>query len=64
MPRDGERIPALAALFDRVRARNATQVRFNIETKLDPARPDETAAPDLMVRSLLAEIDKAGMGRA
>ncbi|VTU23027.1 glycerophosphodiester phosphodiesterase [Variovorax sp. RA8] len=62
VPRDGERIPALAALFDRVRARNATQVRFNIETKLDPARPDETAAPDLMVRSLLAEIDKAGMG--
>jgi glycerophosphoryl diester phosphodiesterase len=62
VPRDGERIPALAALFDRVRARNATQVRFNIETKLDPTRPDETAAPDQMVRALLAEIDKAGMG--
>lgn len=60
--RDGERIPALAALFDRVRARNATQVRFNIETKLDPARPDETAAPEQMVRALLTEIDKAGMG--
>ncbi|KWT72497.1 MULTISPECIES: glycerophosphodiester phosphodiesterase [unclassified Variovorax] len=62
VPRDGERIPSLAALFDRMRARNATQVRFNIETKLDPARPDETAAPDEMVRALLAEIDKAGMG--
>jgi glycerophosphoryl diester phosphodiesterase len=62
VPRDGERIPTLAALFDRVRARNATQVRFNIETKLDPTRPDETAPPDPMVRALLTEIDKAGVG--
>jgi glycerophosphoryl diester phosphodiesterase len=62
VPRDGERIPTLAALFERVRARGATQVRFNIETKLDPSRPEETAAPDPMVRALLAEIDKSGMG--
>ncbi|WP_076997436.1 glycerophosphodiester phosphodiesterase [Variovorax sp. KK3] len=59
--RDGERIPTLAALFDRVRARGATQVRFNIETKLDPALPGETASPEIMVRALLAEIDKSGM---
>jgi len=62
VPRDGERIPTLAALFDRVRTRGAAQLRFNIETKLDPGRPEETAAPDQMVRALLAEIDKAGMG--
>jgi len=62
VPRDGERIPALAALFDRVRARGAAQVRFNIETKLDPAHPEETAAPEPMVRALMAEIDRAGMG--
>ena len=62
LARDGERIPTLAALFDRVRERGATQVRFNIETKLDPTRPDETAPPDAMVRALLAEIDKAGIG--
>jgi len=63
-PRDGERIPTLAALFDHVRARgaNAATVRFNIETKIDPTRPDETAAPEPMVRALLAEIDKAQMG--
>jgi glycerophosphoryl diester phosphodiesterase len=59
---DGERIPTLAALFERVRERGATQVRFNIETKLDPGLPDETAPPETMVRALLAEIDKAGMG--
>jgi glycerophosphoryl diester phosphodiesterase len=58
---DGERIPTLAALFERVRERGATQVRFNIETKLDPTRPDETAPPDEMVRALLTEIDKYGM---
>ncbi|VWX62101.1 Glycerophosphodiester phosphodiesterase [Burkholderiales bacterium 8X] len=61
--RDGERIPTLAALFELVRARgpSAARVRFNIETKLDPTLPDETAAPEPMVRALLAEIDKAGM---
>ncbi|MBT2299129.1 glycerophosphodiester phosphodiesterase [Variovorax paradoxus] len=58
---DGERIPTLAALFERVRERNAAQVRFNIETKLDPTRPDETAPPDEMLRALLAEIDKSGL---
>ena len=58
---DGERIPTLAALFERVRERGAVQLRFNIETKLDPTRPDETAPPEAMVRALLAEIDKSGM---
>ncbi|MDM0104178.1 glycerophosphodiester phosphodiesterase [Variovorax sp. J22R24] len=60
---DGERIPTLAALFDRVREMGADQVRFNIETKLEPARPDETASPEQMVRALLVEIDKAGMSQ-
>ena len=64
IPQDGERIPTLAALFDHVRARGAAAatVRFNIETKIDPAKPEETAAPEPMVRALLAEIDKAQMG--
>ncbi len=62
-PRDGERIPTLAQLFERVRARGADAVRFNIETKLDPTRPDDTAPPETMVRALLAEIDRAGMAR-
>lgn len=64
LPRDGERIPTLAALFEQVRARgaNAATVRFNIETKIDPTRPDETAEPEPMVRALLAEIDRAQMG--
>ncbi|RZL68752.1 MAG: glycerophosphodiester phosphodiesterase [Variovorax sp.] len=60
-PRDGERVPTLAALFDLVKARGDTRVRFNIEPKTDPTKPDDTAAPEAMVRALLAEIDKAGM---
>ncbi len=60
-PREGERIPTLAALFALAKTRGAASVRFNIETKIDPTRPDDTAAPEPMVRALLAEIDKAGM---
>ena len=61
--RDGERIPTLASLFERVRTMGADQVRFNIETKVDPTQPAETASPEQMVRALLAEIDKAGMAQ-
>ena len=60
-PRDGERIPSLASVFEMVSARGAYTVRFNIETKTDPTRPSDTAPPDVMVRALLAEIEKAGM---
>jgi len=61
VPRDGERIPTLASLFERVKALGDGRVRFNIETKIDPTRPELTALPEPMVRALLAEIDKAGM---
>ncbi|MGJ7485315.1 glycerophosphodiester phosphodiesterase [Variovorax sp. LT2P21] len=62
-PKDGERIPTLAAVFALVKERRAHAVRFNIETKLDPTRPDDSASPEAMVRALLAEIDKAGMAQ-
>src|SRR6185436_5291802 len=37
------------------------RVRFDIETKLDPARPDETPEPAAFARAVVAEIRKAGM---
>ena len=58
---DGERIPTLTALFERVKALGADNVRFNIETKIFPDRPDETVGPDAFVDSILAAIAQAGM---
>ena len=62
-PRDGTRVPTLASLFDRVKALGANDVRFNIETKIHPGRPEDTAGPDAMVRALLDVIRNAGMTR-
>lgn len=59
--REGERIPTLAALFERMKTMGADTVRFNIETKVDPTQPELTASPEQMVHALLAVIDKAGM---
>ena len=59
-PRDGERVPTLAAVFDLVKARGAS-VRFNIETKVDPTRPGDTASPEVMVQALLKAVQDAGM---
>jgi len=59
-PRDGERIPSLRSLFELV-AKKKASVRFNIETKLSPLAPSETAAPDVMVNALIEEIRGAGL---
>lgn len=60
---DGERVPALKALFDLVSRRGAGDVRFNIETKISPAVPEDTLAPEPFVRALIAEIRNAGLAR-
>ena len=62
-PRDGQRMPALTALFDRVKALGAHTVQFNIETKLNPTLPDETFSPDQLVQALLQSVRDAGMTR-
>ncbi|MEO8124117.1 MAG: glycerophosphodiester phosphodiesterase [Burkholderiales bacterium] len=59
--RDGERIPTLAAVFAKVKVLGADKVRFDIETKIDPTRPDETLAPEPFVKALLAAIADAGV---
>ena len=59
--RDGERVPTLAALFERVKARGADHVRFAIETKIHPDRPDETPAVGPFVDAVLGAIRTAGM---
>ncbi|MDP3082189.1 MAG: glycerophosphodiester phosphodiesterase [Rubrivivax sp.] len=59
--RDGERMPTLAALLERVRARAPAALRLNIEVKLNPHRPDNTPAHERIVDALLATLQAAGM---
>jgi glycerophosphoryl diester phosphodiesterase len=61
-PVDGERIPRLADLYQLVQACGADQVRFNVETKIDPLAPDSTVGPEVFVTALLRVIRAAGMG--
>lgn len=60
-PADGERIPTLDAVFEQARRQAPAALRFNIETKLSPLAPEETASPEAMVEALLAVIDRHGL---
>jgi glycerophosphoryl diester phosphodiesterase len=60
-PVDGTRIPRLSDLFDLVKRLGDDKVRFDIETKLTPTKPEETVAPEPFARAVVAEIRKAGM---
>jgi glycerophosphoryl diester phosphodiesterase len=53
---DGTVMPRLVDLFALVKAQGNRQIRFNIETKIRPDRPDETADPQTFVRLLLQAI--------
>lgn len=61
--RDGVRVPTLAAVFERVKSLAADHVRFNIETKLNPLRPQETVTPEAMTRAVLRVVADAGMAQ-
>ena len=56
---DGARIPRLADVFELVRRAGNERVRFNIETKISPLHPDETASPEVFVGALLQVIRHA-----
>jgi len=60
-PLDGARIPRLAELFALVGKSANAHVRFNIETKISPAAPDETLPPEPFAMAVIAEIRAAGM---
>jgi glycerophosphoryl diester phosphodiesterase len=60
---DGQRIPTLDELFERVEQRGDVRVRFNIETKSSPSRPELTPEPQPFVEALLAVIRRHGMER-
>jgi glycerophosphoryl diester phosphodiesterase len=58
---DGVGIPTLAQVAALARRLGNHAVRFNIETKLRPDRPDETPAVDTFVALLLAVIRQVGI---
>lgn len=58
---DGVRIPRLKDLFELVKTQGHTQVKFAIETKITPQRPDQTPDPERFVRLLLQDIQDHGM---
>ncbi|MDH5535348.1 MAG: glycerophosphodiester phosphodiesterase [Betaproteobacteria bacterium] len=55
-PFDGMRIPNLTDVFALVLKSGNHKVRFNIETKISPLEPDQTALPDAFARALIAVI--------
>jgi glycerophosphoryl diester phosphodiesterase len=59
--RDGTRIPALAQVFDLVRANGHRLVRFNIETKIGPDAPEATPDPATFASMLVDAVRKAGL---
>jgi glycerophosphoryl diester phosphodiesterase len=56
-PADGQRFPTLAEFF----AQASPAVRFNVEIKTDPGKPDLTLDPAAFAGLAVAEIRKAGV---
>lgn len=60
-PVDGQRIPKLADVFALVKKSGNTSVRFNIETKLDPRKPDATPKAEAFAEAVVRAIRLAGV---
>ena len=60
-PRDGTRIPALAEVLALGRRPGAGAIRFNIETKVTPLAPEETAGPEEFARAVVGVLRSEGM---
>jgi glycerophosphoryl diester phosphodiesterase len=60
-PVDGARIPRLAQLFSLAREAGNESLRFYLELKLSPLRPERTAAPAEFARSVIAVLRESGM---
>jgi glycerophosphoryl diester phosphodiesterase len=58
---DGQRIPTLGEVFALGRRAGNKTVRFNVETKLDPLHPEQTAPPERFADAVIAVVRRAGM---
>ena len=61
VPRDGARIPTLAEVLALGRRPGAGAIRFNIETKVTPLAPEETAGPEELARAVVEVLRAEGM---
>lgn len=62
-PVDGTHLPTLDQVFALVRKSGNGAVRFNIETKINPLKPDESAPPAQITAALVKAIRDAGMAQ-
>ncbi len=58
---DNISVPALQQVFELANRAGNTAVRFNIETKINPTKPDDTVDAETFAKALIAEINKAGL---
>ena len=58
---DNVAMPSLVELFDLVKKSGNQKVRFNIETKINPTKPDDTVDAETFAKALVAAIENAGM---
>jgi glycerophosphoryl diester phosphodiesterase len=59
-PVPGTRVPTLDEVFELVKQRGS-RVEFNIETKISPARPEQTPTPERFAELLLAAVRRHGL---
>lgn len=58
---EGTKIPSLKDVFDLAKNSEHADVRFNIETKINPLKPANTADPEAFVTALLLAVEKSGL---
>ncbi len=59
VPSDGARIPRLADVFALAERAGNREVRFNLEIKTSPLRPEETASPDVIADAVVRVVREA-----
>lgn len=60
-PRDGTRVPTLAEVLALGRRSGTEKIRFNIETKVSPLAPEESARPEEFARAVVGVLRAEGM---
>lgn len=60
-PVDGTPVPTLAEVLSMAVVEGGPDLRFNIETKLSPLAPGDTADPESFAAAVIAEIREAGV---